>query len=669
MLTLRGLEVEGFGPFADRAVLTFPDRRGVTVVYGDNMRGKTSLMNAIRYAFFGEVQGHGERTRGILSACNRDLVAEGRYGFTVGLSLRYEGVDFDLMREVVPKVAVPQSDEDFTTTVFLRRGGDVLGPAERAALLRAILPKDVARFFLFDGELLDQYAELLIRESDAGRVISEAIEHILGVPVLRNARDHLTMLASKASRDSANEASKHQKTEAMGNALQIANDAKEAHEYERDRKAAELQDLLAAREEIETKLRHQEAYAVAVERLDTARKDLEAAQSTQVVKAAELKVAMRDAWRTVLDKPVADAKVAAQEAVEEAFTSLMMSLRVDAINNRHCRTCEQDVSEEIGALLTASLPADATVAKVEDYADIAAFSRRSDLDDFKQKDIRAEVRLIWEAIRQARLDEVDAQGRIVDANKILEDQDPDELRRRKTTLSEIGGKIRAAQDGIAAEQKRVEEQDAAIARLTKRLQAAGTPELASFQQRERILARARTIFEDAVDRYKAALRSRVQNSATNLFLQMTTETKDYASLAINDHYGLTIIHDDGRVEDSRSAGAEQVVALALMGALQGNAPLSGPIVMDTPFGRLDPHHTANVVKALPSMAEQVILLVQEGEIDRGTVRELLGGHLLREYQLDKQTARRTLVTEARRCQTKTENKLDSRITAKQLLRY
>ena len=102
MLTLHGIEVEGFGPFADRAVLTFPDKRGVTVVYGDNMRGKTSLMNAIRYAFFGEVQGRGGRTRGILPACNRDLVAAGKYGFTVGLSLRYEGADFDLMRQVTP---------------------------------------------------------------------------------------------------------------------------------------------------------------------------------------------------------------------------------------------------------------------------------------------------------------------------------------------------------------------------------------------------------------------------------------------------------------------------------------------------------------------------------------------------------------------------------------
>ena len=36
----------------------------------------------------------------------------------------------------------------------------------------------------------------------------------------------------------------------------------------------------------------------------------------------------------------------------------------------------------------------------------------------------------------------------------------------------------------------------------------------------------------------------------------------------------------------------------------------------------------------------------KGEIDRPTVRELLGGHLLKEYQLDKQTARRTLIAEA-----------------------
>ena len=510
-----------------------------------------------------------------------------------------------------------------------------------------MFPRDVARFFLFDGELLDQYAELLISESDAGRVISEAIEQILGVPVLRDARDHLTVLASAASRASAKEASKHQKTQAIGNALESANDMKEFHEQERDRKAAELADLLAKRDEVETELRHQEAYAAAVERLDRAREDHKAARAAQEVKSTELKVAMKDAWRTVLDEPVADTKAAAQEAVAEAFLSLVTSLRLHAIENRHCRTCDQDVPEDVRSRLAASLPSGATEANMADHIGNTALTRRSELDGFKQKDVRGEVRLIWEALRQARLDEADAEGRIVDANKILEDQDPDELRNRKLTLTELGSKIGAARDAIAAEQKHIDEQNEAIARFARQLEAAGTPELAAFQQREKVLDRTRTVFTDAVDRYKTALRSRVQESATELFVQMTTEKEDYASLSINEHYGLTIIHKDGRAEDSRSAGAEQVVALALMGALQANAPLRGPIVMDTPFGRLDPKHTANVVKALPTMAEQVVLFVQEGEIDRAIVRELLGGHLLHEYQLDKETARRTRVTEAR----------------------
>jgi DNA sulfur modification protein DndD len=647
MLTLRRLEIEGFGPYADRAVVDFPDEPGVIVIYGNNMRGKTSLMNAIRYALFGEIHGRGQRTRGILTACNRDLVAEGRYGFAIRLSVRHDGQDYDLIREATPRIAAPQGDEDFTATVSLRRGGVVLGPAERATLLRIMLPKDVARFFLFDGELLDQYAELLISQSEAGRLISEAIEHILGVPVLREARDHLVALGTTASRASADEASKHHKTQAIGTSLKNANDIRQFHIEERDRQRKNLEELYSERDEIETELRRQEVYAVAVDRLDTARKEREAAREIHEAKATELKVVMSDAWRTVLDRPVAAAKERAREAVTSAFSLIRTSLRVEAIENLHCGTCDRDLPAEVRARLATTLPQGATATITGDLVGMSALARASELNSFAHKDVRAEVRLISEAIRDAKIKQAEAEGRITDATKTLEGKDPDELRRRKTTFTEIGGKIQASQDAIRAHEKQIAEQDAAIARFSRLLATAGTPELEAFQQRERVLARARAVFEAAVERYKGELRARVEATATKLFLQMTTEKEDYARLAINDNYGLMIIHRDGRAEDSRSSGAEQVVALALMGALQANAPLRGPIVMDTPFGRLDPPHTMNVVTTLPSMAEQVVLLVQEGEIDRDTVRALLGGHLKKEYQLDKQTARRTLVVEAR----------------------
>ncbi len=644
MLSLRSLQVAGFGPYAEPVLLNFP-AQGVTVIYGGNMRGKTSLMNAIRFAFFGEIHGRGDRTRGILTACNRDLVAQGKYGFSVELSVSYDGNSFDLIREAEPKVVTPTIDGDFRSTEQLRQGGTVLGPAERKTLLSSMLPRGIARFFLFDGELLDQYAELLTK-SEEGRKISEAIEQILGVPILRNGRDHLEVLVSKASRAKAAEASKHQRTQALGVSLQQATDIRQAHVEECDREKQQLEDLYAQRDDIETELRRQDIYAVAVDRLDTARKDLQAAQDAQETKKAEIKTAMAEAWRTVLDAPVAAAESEARDAVTNSLQALTMSLRARAIQTSHCETCDRDIPEDTLARLATTVPPGVTAAITDDTAAMSALARTAALGGFSRKDIRGEVRLIWSAARDARLAEADARGRITDANKTLESHDPDEFRRRKTTLTEIGGKIHASEEAIRGHEEKIREQDEAIKRFSNGLRAAGTPELASFEQRERVLARAHTVLKEAVERYKAELRSRVETTATTLFLKMTTEKQDYARLAINDHYGLKIIHTDGRAEDSRSAGAEQIVALALMGALQANAPLRGPIVMDTPFGRLDPEHTENVVRTLPSMAEQVILFVQEGEIERGDVRRILGHHLKKEYELEKQTARRTLVKEA-----------------------
>ncbi len=82
----------------------------------------------------------------------------------------------------------------------------------------------------------------------------------------------------------------------------------------------------------------------------------------------------------------------------------------------------------------------------------------------------------------------------------------------------------------------------------------------------------------------------VEKDATNLFKRLISEP-DYAGLNINESYGLTIMHKDKQAIPVRSAGAEHIVALSLMGALQKNAPLRGPIIMDSPFGRLDEIHT------------------------------------------------------------------------------
>jgi hypothetical protein len=65
--------------------------------------------------------------------------------------------------------------------------------------------------------------------------------------------------------------------------------------------------------------------------------------------------------------------------------------------------------------------------------------------------------------------------------------------------------------------------------------------------------------------------------------------------------------------------------------------------MDSPFGRLDHAHTTKVVQALPSMADQVMLLVYESELDPKQARNELKGKLRKEYRIARRSARHSTI--------------------------
>ncbi len=640
MLRLERLSIEGFGPFADTQQLEFPPAPGVTVVYGENMRGKTSLLNAIRYAFFGTVLSPHLGAPRLHTASNRERASEGHFGFTVSLEFAYDGQIYELIRDCTPRVARPTSDADYDQSVLLRRGRSVLGPQERERALQQILPKEISRFFLFDGELLREYAELLVHESEAGHRISQAIERILGVPILKRGRAHLTKLSQEADKLSAREASRHQETQALGNALQQATEQQEAHQRELARLDGELQALQAERAELEGVLEATQKHAGILEQRKQAEERLTQAGKDERFTRSDLQRAMSEAWRSLLRGPVDASRDAARREAQQELDAYLLSLRASAVETGHCGTCDQDVAATVAARLKATLPADVRTGGLESRVS-AAMSRLGDLNKFRADDKAGEVRQLWKRLVELQLEQVTLRDRIADFTAALVDADPDTVRRSRSQYAENLEKTAAVRRGIEGETRQAHEKDESIQRLKRRLESSGTSDLRTMQLRANMLRAASEVFGAAVDEYKTHLRASVESTASRLFCSMTTEKQDYAGLTINEHYGLTIRHRDGRAEEARSAGAEHVVALALMGALQRHAPLRGPIVMDSPFGRLDDEHTANVIRTLPDMADQVILLVYEAEVGRERMRDLLRGRLLREYELERVTSRRT----------------------------
>jgi len=643
MLRLTTLEVCGFGPFAEPQTIVFP-KTGVTVVYGENMRGKTSLLNAIRFAFFGVVVGRGARERRRLTVSNRDNASRGEYGFRVRLGFEFEGIDYELAREVKPLAAAPASDSDFSETTLLRRGDAVLGPQERETALQHIFPNETSRFFLFDGELLQEYEELVSNDSDSGRRISDAIERILGVPILKRARAHLGQLADAADKVAAKEASMLTQTRAQGAALQTATEQRDAHQGELHRKQLELAELLSRRQEVERGLHSQQRYTSLLEERD--RLDSEIADTDREICAAfvNLRECMSEAWRTLLLEPLRAARTVLQGRAEREIQTLTLSLRAEAISQRRCGVCSQTVSPDLAAQLQPDVPTDVATGYASGFQ---ALAQLAEINRFHERDVAEAVRQVWCRIEQMQVRQAVSRDRLSELTSALSDADPQTIRRKRGEYSEIAEQTVAVRRAIEDHERKISELDASIYRLRDLLEKGGIRNLAAGQRRARTLRAAAEVFDKAVGEYKQRLRSRVEATATKLFRVMTTETEDYDGLSINESFGLTIRHTDGKAEEARSAGAEHVVALALMGALQQNAPLRGPIVMDSPFGRLDHEHTTNVVRALPDLASQVVLLVYESEVGRDEIRRALRQHLVREYELERQTARRTTIREVR----------------------
>jgi DNA sulfur modification protein DndD len=245
---------------------------------------------------------------------------------------------------------------------------------------------------------------------------------------------------------------------------------------------------------------------------------------------------------------------------------------------------------------------------------------------------------IQDAIDDLKIKKATAEDRLSDITEQTKDLDETEVRKLysdyEKTLSDMG----ILQKGIENQEQALITINGQIEKVEAEMAKFADADLDTERSRKELCEKLKALFSEAVGAYRERLRGKVEKDATALFTQLTSEP-EYKGLSINGSYGLTIVHQDGSAIPVRSAGAEHIVALSLIGALQRNAPLSGPIVMDSPFGRLDHVHTTKVVQALPDMASQVMLLVYESELDPKDVRNQLEGKLRKEYRIVRRSAR------------------------------
>jgi DNA sulfur modification protein DndD len=655
MLRIKSLLLEDFGPFKGQQSILFPEQDGVVIVYGENMRGKTIFLNAIRYALFGRIVSRGSKEVSLHLISNWEQALQGKYGFRVVLSFSYAGHEYELTRDCHPRTGSirPERDSDYEQTSFLREDGHVLGPHDKDLTLARVMPEEVSRFFLFDGELLQEYEELLRHESEMGERIKQAIERILGVPILTQARSHLRNQYQRAQKLESKAAQQDQKTQELGIHLTALTDERVFHEQEIQRFSRDLEELRRRRTGLMEVMRRNERTRYFLQETDRVTEEVTAIGTRIDEQISRVQELLSDSWLGLLKGRITALLDSSKDelhriqseqtkrAAEEAFLESLSA----ALDANKCPVCARSLDAEsreavAEAIHNRSLQTPKAEVSRPGFQELVAMI--SLLERFVQRDHLPVLKEVLHNLDELHVEKVAKTDRIGEIKELTKDVDQTQVRSAYSEYSRIEKEIAILEHGVQGERQKLQEIEANIRKLQGQLDKLGGVSTSTLRRRRELCDALVNLMHESVDEYRNRLRLRVEADATELFINLISEP-EYARLRINDSYGLEIVHRDGQPIQIRSAGAEHVVALSLMGALQKNSPLSGPVIMDSPFGRLDEVHTNRVVLALPSIAKQVILLVYESELNPPLAREMLLGNLLAEYKLDRKTARHTVI--------------------------
>jgi DNA sulfur modification protein DndD len=648
-MKLLSLAIQNWGPYQGEQVLdmeTSPSAP-VVLVEGENERGKTSLFFALRYALYGRMRDHDGREVGVADLANWDARdTQEAFWFGPVLLFEHKGERLELTRQVKgvgetglsgPTVRILE-----TRTQLRVVGGDPFPEKDIDGQIQRILHSDIASFFLFDGETLSRVERLLKSEDSASIYVRDSIERALGVPALRLLNDDVDELTETAGAEV-------RKAARAAKVSREAQDRLNKAEDELKRAEKDLADLSKLEKEAQASLDAANAQLAEVDAVKEAffkRKALEDQVLGLEIEIEQADEAIRqildDAWWLPLGDRLCDAATRAMDAVaEEAARAKSRVIKTDALikieqqlNDPTCHTCGQSMPAEAltnlerqKALLQKELSAKPGDESIDDL-----IARERRLRKFLNAQASRNQLQDHEAeVKRLRLRVMDCRGKIDRLTEAIQGNNLDiaALDAQANEASEHLVKISIyMNDAKTRKVNAVQMRKQATADIGKMTGLGGRKSNVELE----VLKLLSGYLDESIGDFRNQMRQEIQSEASEIFRQLTTEP-EYAGLRIDGNYYLSIVDSKDRIVARRSAGANQIVTLSLIGALARCAVEEGPIVMDTPFARLDTGHRRRVLTWTSAWGSQVVLFVQSGEFDRDRDLQYLAGRVGRAYAL------------------------------------
>jgi DNA sulfur modification protein DndD len=615
--------------------------KNVTVIHGENGEGKTAFLNVIKWCLYNKID-LPEADRLLNERAEVELSEGQMVEVSVEITFEDKGIKYTVKRVVNHSKfnnKIQLSGQRFTVNAIDQNGisEEYRNPINT---INQVLPEKMESYFFFDGEKIDNLAK-----KEGCTNIKDAIKNIMGIEVIENTIKDLKKVSSKFKKEFSHCANS---SELSKYSDQLEQAEKEVFKEELGKSQCEINKnaLIDQKERIYEKLRSLEG----AKELQKQRDKLEIDKANKINKIEEIDRELKTIISTKGYLAFSTSLITKVEKLLETrrqkgeIPAGIKEQFVDDILERKICICGRHFIEG-----------------QDEYKCVEAWKKKSSnrqLEDaFIQvsgdlrnaKDKRENLFFEIEKIKKAKKEVSDEKRKI--------DEELDELstkldNKESEDIKELEAKKKNIEEQIEENIKMIGEKEFILNRLYE-----------AKEKLEKVLRNATVVgekanlaqkrFNETEDTIKALdevleltihnVKNKLQDKINKVYDNFSK--KGYKAL-LNENFELQIIkeHDEQKRPVPMSQGERQITSLCFIGALVDLARERSqketqifkggiyPIVMDSPFGALDPVHKTRIAAGMPTLSHQVVILVTNSQW-KGEVEESIFHRVGKEYKL------------------------------------
>ena len=663
-MLLQSIKLENFRQFRNESIdfADGSDGKNVTIIIGENGTGKTTFAQAFFWCLYGETEFSDK------SMLNKLVATEMRPGqekkVQVTLKLRHGEVDYILIREQIyrkdnaNRIKADNTVFDIATKDF-SGNTTYVKKSQCESEVKSILPKELSRYFFFDGERIEKMSKDISTGKKATD-FAEAVKGLLGLNAMYSAIQHFNPRIRSS----------------------VISSYESSYNSQSNAKIKEYTDTI---ERCKTEIA---AIDTRIEELDS---EIESARARKTEKSEEIKQyaegeELQDKKEKLLKKiAVAErSKSTIYKMISKDFNGSLSSFFSISLVERalqllsekdfagkdipymHAKTIEYLLKQKVclcGTRLDEGTIAHAKVKELIDFLPPQSIS--TTIGDFKK-----------ESRRRAN-ERQDVYAQIRDHLAVISQQDDDLMELRdelaivegKLSGGDVRAKVRAINKEIQICDQIIRKDNAERDRkIAEKGRKESEMERADTERRNLTLldennkkieiykAYAERIYKELQEVYatsEAEIRDRLQTTINDIFKQIY-EGGLYLTIDEKYHISVYATDYDGDVETSTAQSISVIFAFITgiikmardnRNATNEDAQLLSsepyPLVMDAPLSAFDKRRIKTVCEALPETAEQVIIFIKD--TDGELAEDYMGAKIGSRHHFDKKNEFETVL--------------------------